>query len=149
MTLVEILIAVVLTAAAAAIIYEGIFYSYKTVMRSRARLDAQGIAFDKLWWIYNQKLDTIEAMAMPTYSDPTSTSTPPESVFSTNGIVQWAVIPEDNAPVLKVDYWEIQVQVWAPSNSPLFSVVDSDGTVIAAYGRPLAEYRVWRYRGDR
>ncbi len=149
MTLVEVLIAVVLTAAAAAIIYEGVFYSYKTVMRSRARLDAQGIAFDKLWEIYNQSLDTIMEMALPTYTDPTSTSTPPSSVFSTNGIVQWAVLPETNPPVLRVDYWEIDVQVWAPSNSPLFSVIDTNGTVTAAYDRPLAEYRERRYRGDR
>lgn len=149
MTLVEVLIAVVLIAATAAIIYEGFFYSYKTIMRSRARLDAQGIAFDKLWEIYNQSLDTIMEMALPSYTDPTSMPTPTNSVFSTNGIVQWAVMAETNEPILKVDYWEIVVQVWAPSNSPLFSIVNTNGTVTAAYDRPLAEYRVWRYRGDR
>jgi len=149
MTLVEVLIAVVLIAATAAIIYEGFFYSYKTIMRSRARLDAQGIAFDKLWEVYNQSLDTIMEMALPSYTDPTSMPTPTNSVFSTNGIVQWAVMAETNEPILKVDYWEIVVQVWAPSNSPLFSIVNTNGTVTAAYDRPLAEYRVWRYRGDR
>jgi prepilin-type N-terminal cleavage/methylation domain-containing protein len=149
MTMVEVLISVALAAVATSIIYYGIFYSYKTVMRSRARLDAQGIAFDKTWEIYNQSLDVIIEMAMPSYDEPTSSPTPDSSVFSTNGTLQWAVMAETNPPVLRVDYWEIQVQVWAPSNSPLFSVVSTNGIVTAAYGRPLAEYRIWRYRGDR
>jgi type II secretory pathway pseudopilin PulG len=149
MTMVELLIAVVLTVVAATMIYSGIFYSYKTVMRSRARLDAQGIAFDKLWEIYNQSIDTIMEMASPEYAQQTSTSTPPSSVFSTNGIVEWAVVAETNPPVLYVDYWTIWVQVWAPSNSPLFSVIETNGTVTAAYGSPLAEYKVLRYRTDR
>lgn len=148
-TLVEVLIAAVLAAVAASMVCYGIFYSYKTVMRSRARLEAQGIAFDKLWEIYNQPLETIMWMASPYCTDATSTSTPPNSVFSTNGTVQWAVIAETNPPVLYVDYWTIWVQVWAPSNSPLFSVMDTNGAVTAAYGSPLAQYLLVRYRGDR
>lgn len=149
MTMIEVLISVALAAVAVSIIYAGIFYSYKTVMRSRARLDAQGLAFDKLWEIYNQSLDTIIEMALPSYDEPTSSPTPANSVFSTNGTIQWAVMPEVEPPVLRVDYWEIQVQVWAPANSPLFSVISTNGTVTAAYDRPLAEYKIWRYRGDR
>jgi Tfp pilus assembly protein PilV len=143
MTLVEVLISVVLMAAAAAIIYEGIFYSYKTVMRSRARLDAQGIAFDKIMEIYNQRTDMIRNWGG--WTGAVITSTPPNSVFSTNGSVQWAVVPETNPPAAQIDYWTITVRVWAPSNSPLFSVVATNGTVTAAYLHPLAEYMVLRY----
>lgn len=152
MTLVELLIAVVLTAVAATMIYCGVFYSYKTVMRSRARLDAQGIAFDQLWFIYNQSLDTIMEYAQITENNggnPTCVPTPPNSIFSTNGIVRWAVLKETNPPILYVDYWTIQVQVWAPVDSPLFSVMATNGTVTAAYNSPLAEYKVLRYRSDR
>ncbi|NOU36744.1 MAG: type II secretion system protein [Kiritimatiellaceae bacterium] len=145
-TLIEVLIAVMLIAVAAVVICTGIFYSYKTVMRSRARLDAQGIAFDKLWEIYNQPLDVIEYMASAYNTDPTSTSTPPGSVFSDQGFIQWAVEPD---PDPDVKYWKITVQVWAPSNSPLFSVIGADGTVIAVSPEPVAEYQVLRYAVER
>lgn len=53
LTLVEVLIAVVLVATCSVIIYNGGIYSYKSMMRSRARLEAQGVAFDKLWELFN------------------------------------------------------------------------------------------------
>lgn len=139
MTLVEVLIAVVLTAATAAVIYQGIFYSYKTVMRSRMRLDAQGIAFDEIWRICNQKTDEILLLQS---RSPLNTQPPTNSIVTTNGVVR-------SAAVFYGDYWKIIVQVWAPSNSPLFSVIAADGTVTAAYTSPLAEYWVLRYKtGD-
>jgi len=144
MTLVEVLIALVLVSAAAAVVYQSIFYSYKTMMRSRMRLDAHGVAFDKLWEIFNTKYQDLPVM--PTSDDE---ATPAESVFSTNGTVWFALLPETNAPVNRIDYWEMIVQVWAPSNSPLFSVLDTNGTVVAEYPDPLVEYRVIRDRGDR
>jgi hypothetical protein len=64
-------------------------------------------------------------------------------------MVECWVTPELNDPVSRFDYWEVIVQVWAPSNSPLFTVTDTDGTVISEYPRPLAVYQTWRYRGDR
>jgi len=143
---VEVLIALVLVSAAAAVVYQSIFYSYKTMMRSRMRLDAQGIAMDELWEVFNWKYQDL-----PTGSDGYETNhpTPVSSVFSTDGIVKCWVWPEVNDPVSRIDYWEMIVQVWAPSNSPLFSVLDTNGTVIAEYPDPLVEYRVIRYRGDR
>ena len=144
MTLVEVLIALVLVSAAAAVVYQSIFYSYKTMMRSRMRLDAQGVAFDKLWGLFNTKYEDL-----PTTAISAEEATPAESVFSTNGTVWFAFLPETNAPVARIDYWYVVVQVWAPSNSPLFSVLNTNGTVIAEYPDPLVEYRVIRYRGDR
>ena len=139
-TLVEVLIAVVLVAATAAIIYEGVFYSYKTVMRSRARLEAQEIAFDKIWELCNLKtgdLNNLQTKGVQT------TSTPPNCIFSTGGFLQWS------APYnISNNCWEITVQVWAPSNSPLFSVMATNGTVTSAYMKPIAEYKVLRYPGD-
>lgn len=144
MTLVEVLISVVLVSIAAALVYNGGFYSYRTLMRSRLRLEAQGIAFDKLWQLFNMPLKDIPGIAVAE-SEPV----PAGGVFPADGIVRYAVMPETNAPLSTIDYWEITVQVWAPSNSPLFSVMNDDGSVQAAQPEPLAEYTVLRYPGDR
>lgn len=144
MTLVEVLIAVVLVSVAAALVYNGGFYSYRVLMRSRARLEAQGIAFDKLWQLFNMPLETFPDTAL-IGSEPT----PAAGAFSTNGLVRFAVMPETNAPLNDIEYWEISVQVWAPSSSVLFSVINTNGTVQASSPYPLAEYTVLRYRGER
>jgi prepilin-type N-terminal cleavage/methylation domain-containing protein len=144
MTLVEVLIAVVLVSVAASLVYNGGFYSYRILMRSRARLEAQGIAFDKLWQLFNAPLDSLPSLAV-SGSEPT----PEDGAFPSGGLVRFAVMPETNAPLSSIDYWEITVQVWAPSNSILFSVMNDDGTVQAAYPDPLAEYTLLRYPGDR
>lgn len=144
MTLVEVLIAVVLVCVAATLVYEGGLYSYRILMRSRARLEAQGIAFDKLWTLFNTPLDRLPSIAV-TGSEPT----PSGGSFPEGGLVRFAVLPETNAPLSSIEYWEIKVQVWAPSNSILFTVMNDDGTVRATYPDPLAEYTVLRYTGDR
>lgn len=146
MTLVEVLIALVLVSAAAAVVYQSVFYSYKTMMRSRIRLDAQGIAMDKLWEVFNWRYENLPVNPGGYF---TNHPTPADSLFSTNGIVECWVTPELNDPVSRFDYWEVIVQVWAPTNSPLFTVTDTSGAVIAEYPRPLAAYQAWRYRGDR
>lgn len=144
MTLVEVLLAVVLVSIAAALVYHGGFYSYRTLMRSRARLDAQGVAFDRLWELFNMPFEDLPSAAV------TGTeSTPDYGALSTNGMVRFAVRPETNAPINWIEYWEVSVQVWAASNSPLFSVLNDDGSVQAAYSRPLADYTLLRYRGER
>ncbi len=144
MTLVEVLIALVLISAAATVVYQGIFYSYRTMMRSRARLDAQGIAFDKLWELFNMPYNDL-----PSSANYDSEPTPEGSLFSTNGIIEFAILPETNAPLNWIEYWEMIVQVQVPSNSPLFSVTDTNGAVIAGAPGPVATYTVLRYRGDR
>ncbi len=144
MTLVEVLIAVVLAGVCASVVYNGGFYSYKVMMRSRARLEAQGIAFDKTWELFNMSYGDL-----PSTSTLGSEATDEDSVFSTQGRVQWAVMPEVNPPLNRIDYWMIQVQVWAPTDSVLFSVMNSDGSVAAEFPHPLAEYTVLRYRGER
>ncbi|MBI9021311.1 MAG: type II secretion system protein [Verrucomicrobia bacterium] len=144
MTLVEVLIAVVLVGVSATIIYNGGFYSYKVMMRGRARLEAQGIASDKLWEIFNMPFNDL-----PSVSISGSEATHEESIFSTDGLIQWAVMPETNAPLKWIEYWEIRVQVWAPANSVLFSVMNSDGTVAQEFPDPLADYTLLRYRGER
>lgn len=144
MTLVEVLIAVVLVGATATAIYGGGFYSYKVMMRSRARLEAQGIAFDRLWYIFNMSYEDLPSLSisgdLPTHED---------SFFSTNGLVRYAIVPESDLPVSRIDYWEMRVQVWAQQNSPLFAVIATDGTVVAEYPDPLVDYTVLRYRGKR
>jgi hypothetical protein len=144
MTLVEVLIAVVLVGATTTAIYSGGFFCYKVMMRSRARLEAQGIAFDRLWLIFNMTYEDL-----PTVSVSESLPTPEESLFSTNGLVVYALIPETEVPVSRIDYWEVRVQVWAPQDSPLFAVIEPDGTVSAEYPDPLVDYSVLRYRGRR
>jgi hypothetical protein len=76
-------------------------------------------------------------------------TTPAGGALSTNGLVRYAILPETNAPLSGIEYWEISVQVWAPSNSALFSVVNDDGSLFATSPYPLADYTVLRYRGDR
>ena len=146
MTLVEVLLAVVLVSVAATLVYSGGFHSYKILMRSRLRLEAQGIAFDRLWQTFNLPLSEIQRLAE---EGAVLESTPEGGVFPTNGTVRVAVMPETNAPISTVEYWEIVVQVWAPSNDVLFAVMNDDGTVDAAYSYPLAEYTVFRYPGER
>jgi hypothetical protein len=146
MTLVEVLIAVVLVSVAASLVYNGGFSSYKVMMRSRARLEAQGIAFDKLWSLFNMPYDDIRVMGLnPALLEPT----PVEGSFPAGGVIRSAVLPETNSPLLQIDYYEITVEVWAPSNSPLFAVMNDDGTVQVVYPEPLAEYTVLRYPGGR
>ena len=135
MTLVEVLMSVLLVGAGAAFIYEGSMYSYKTLMRSRARLSAQGIAFDKLWGLYN--LQSTEELMAEEEKGFQSESTPLSSVFSTNGQVRWVV----HAP--GTNYWNIWVRVYA--FDPDDSAYDN-GTVLFPTGRDpvLAEYVVRR-----
>ena len=144
MTLVEVLIAVVLVSVTATLVYHGGFYSYRILMRSKMRLEAQGVAFDKLWQLFNMPLDSLPDMAV-SGSEPT----PEGGTFSTNGLVRFYVLPETNAPASRIDYWTVAVQVWPPSNSVLFTVTDDDGTVQAVDTEPLVEYTVLRYPGDR
>lgn len=146
MTLVEVLIAVVLVSLAATLVYNGGFSSYRTMMRSRERLEAQGIAFDKLWVLFNMPLSNLRDITNPEVG---SEPTPEGCAFSTNGLIEFSVIPETDEPVAQIDYWEIIVQVWAPSNSALFSVMNEDGTVRAVWPEPLARYSVLRYPGER
>ena len=146
MTLVEVLIAVVLVSVAATLVYSGGASSYKMLMRSRQRLEAQGIAFDKLWTVFNTPYTDIQAMGLsPVLVEPT----PAAGAFPPGGIIRTSVSPETNDPILQIDYYQITVQVWAPSNSILFSVINNDGTVRAVQAEPLAEYTVLRYPGGR
>jgi len=135
MTLVEVLMSVVLVAAGSAFIYSGAMFSYKTMMRSRARLSAQGIAFDKLWSLYN--IQSTKALGIQESFGPQSEPTPASSVFGTNGVVEWVV----HAP--GTDYWNIWVWVYAyPSDDPAYA----NGTVLFPAGRDpvMAEYVVRR-----
>lgn len=136
LTLVEVMIAVVLVGVAAIIIYTEMMLAYRVLMRSRARVEAQSIAFDHLWTIYNTPLDNMPIVSETRYSRPT----PEWSLLSTNGTVDCHILAETNPPMLPdpVWYWEIIVTVWPPENTPL-----QVGT------NPLARAAIWRYRGER
>lgn len=140
MTLVEVMIAMFLVSIAAIIVYTEMLMAYRVLMRSRARLEAQGIAFDYLWKIYNLPLEEMaEKYSVSTILP--QQPTPAECVLSTNGIIDCQIFAETNSPVAgdPVDYWDIVVQVWAPTNTPL-----QIGTNYS-----LARYAIRRYYGDR
>jgi prepilin-type N-terminal cleavage/methylation domain-containing protein len=135
-TLVEVMIAMFLVSIAAIIVYTEMLLAYRILMRSRARLEAQSIAFDNLWEIYNTPLDSMPVVSETRYSR----STPEWSVFGSEGWVDCHILAETNPPVLPdpVWYWEIVVTVWPPTNSLL-----QIGT------NPMARVAIWRYRGER
>ncbi len=108
LTLVEVLMSVLLVGAAAAMIYEGSMYSYKTMMRSRARLSAQGIAFDKLWALYN--LQSPVELEREQLRGIQWAATASNSVFGTNGVIEWVV---DKPGGSGTNYWNISVWVYA------------------------------------
>ena len=137
-TLVEVLISVVLVSVAAAVVYTELIASYRILMRSRAKLEAQGMAFDALWESYNQPLSSL--IALPGVIASVSVeSAPTNSVLFPHGLVRTTILPKDVLTLPDpVDCWEIIVQVYAGTNSPI------------DFGdRPLVEYNVWRYRWER
>jgi prepilin-type N-terminal cleavage/methylation domain-containing protein len=136
LTLVEVMIAMFLVSIAAVIVYTEMLMAYRTLARSRARLEAQSIAFDHLWAIYNTPLANMPIVS-ETY---TNFSTPEWSMMSTGGWVECQILAETNPPVLPdpVWYWDIVVQVWPPTN-----------TLLQIGTNPLSRYAIRRYRGER
>lgn len=136
-TLVEVLIAIVLVGVAAAVVYTELIASYRLLMRSRAKLDAQGMAFDTLWRVYNLPINELPQVSTSGF---VVDDAPTNSVLFPHGVIVCDIIAETNAPVLPdpVYYWDIYVQVWAGINSP-----------IDFGNRPLVSYQVRRYQGDR
>lgn len=135
MTLVEVMVSIFLVAAAAAIIYTEMIVSYRVLMRSRAKLEAQGMAFEKVWETYNLPVD-----ALGSISSITNLSTRADSVLSTNGYVKLIIRPENEMPLTPelVNFWDIFVEVWPEEGSPL-----QVGT------NALSQYTIRRYRGER
>lgn len=135
-TLVEVMIAMFLVSIAAVIVYTEMLTAYRMLARSRARLEAQSIAFDNLWTIYNAPLTNMPVISETLYSIPT----PAWSMMSSNGSVKCHILAETNTPVLPdpVWYWDVVVTVWPPTNT-----LRQIGT------NPLARYAVRRYRGER
>lgn len=130
------MIAMVLVSVAAAVVYTEMLLAYRILMRARARLEAQSMAFDRLWEVYNQPLTNMPLISTNWPSIPT----PDDCILSTNGIIACQILAENDVPLLPdpVWYWDIIVNVWAPSNSPLQLGTNS-----------LARYAIRRYRGER
>jgi prepilin-type N-terminal cleavage/methylation domain-containing protein len=135
-TLVEVMIAVFLVGVAATIVYTEMLMAYRILMRSRARLEAQSIAFDRLWEIYNQPRGMLPQS--PTILPPEPT--PADCILSTNGIIDCLILAEVDPQITPdpVRHWDIVVEVWAPTNSPLQLGTNS-----------LARYAIRRYWGAR
>jgi prepilin-type N-terminal cleavage/methylation domain-containing protein len=114
LTLVEVLIAMFLVSIGAVIIYTEMLLAYRILMRSRARLEAQSIAFDHVWDNYNRPQEDLPPLSTHWYTVPT----PQWSVMSTNGWVDCFVVTGDTNTVPPVS-WKIVVTVWPPTNSPL------------------------------
>lgn len=137
MTLVEVMVSVFLVAVAAAIVYTEMIVSYRILMRSRAKLEAQSMAFDLIWETYNMPFAELETYSI---SDISLITTPEHSVLSTNGFVKLIIRPENEMPLTPelINYWDIFVEVWPEEGSPLQVGTNS-----------LAEYSIRRYRGER
>jgi prepilin-type N-terminal cleavage/methylation domain-containing protein len=136
-TLVEVLIAIMLVGIAATVVYTELIASYRILMRSRAKLDAQGMAFDTLWQVYNLPVDQLPLTSVSSFIEEDA---PTNSVLFPHGVIVCDITTETNAPNLPdpVYFWDIYVQVWAGTNSPI------------DFGdRELVRYHVRRYRGDR
>lgn len=133
----EVMISVFLVSVAAIIIYTEMIVSYRILMRSRAKLEAQNLAFNILWENYNMTLS-----ALQTYSTSVVqvVSTPADSVLSSSGYIKRIIRPENELPFAPetIQYWDIFVEVWPGSGSPLQVGTNS-----------LASYRIRRYRGER
>lgn len=135
MTLVEVMVSIFLVAAAAAIIYTEMIVSYRVLMRSRAKLEAQSLAFDAIWETYN-----LPVAALGGISSLQLLPAPTDSLLTTNGFVKLVIRPENEMPLTPelVNFWDIFVEVWPEEGSPL-----QVGT------NALAEYSIRRYRGER
>jgi prepilin-type N-terminal cleavage/methylation domain-containing protein len=134
MTLVEVLIAMTLVCTAAVIVYTEMLLSYRIMMRSRARVEAQSLAFDQLWTYYNNtKVDSLPGIYRG--SPETNGPTPEWSLLSTNGLWEVVVYPgEINPLVNQIECWRMVAAVWPPADSPL-----RIGT------NPLARVTITRY----
>lgn len=141
-TLVEVMIALFLVGVAAAIVYAEMIMAYRILMRSRARVEAQGLAFERLWEVYNTPLDQMPLVSTNWISE----TTPAGSVLSTNGLLECMILAETNPPVLPdpVYYWDIVVQVWASADRGA-----AVGGPLNIVTNPLCRYTLRRYRGNR
>jgi len=139
MTLVEVMVSVFLVAVAAAIIYTEMVVSYRILMRSRAKLEAQSIAFDAIWEAYNKSWTELKT-SYSIYPGPEITRTSAQSILSTNGYIKVIIRPENDQPTAPelINYWDMFVQVWPGEDSPL-----QVGT------NALASYQIRRYQGER
>lgn len=138
LTLVEVLVAVVLVSVAAAVVYTELIASYRILMRSRAKLEAQSLGFDRLWEEYNAPIEDL-----PIVANVEVETVQENSILYPHGSLRVTVIPTDVSTLPDpVDYWDIFVQVWAGTNTPVtFGGLLDDV--------PLVEYSVTRYRGHR
>lgn len=106
------MIAMFLVSIAAIIVYTEMLLSYRILARSRARLEAQSIAFDTMWTYYNNtKID--ELPTYPGFVPSASGPTPEWSLLSSNGWVDCHIRRMDASS------WDIVVTVWPPTNSLL------------------------------
>ena len=114
---------IVVVSTAVMILYGEMMQSYRFLHRARARLDAQAIAFDAAWELYNADFTTLQN----SYSQLCATEA--ESSFDTNGLIRSAVVAYGT-------YSDVFVEVWGLSG-------------MAAGTNPLAAYSIRRYRGAR
>jgi len=125
----------VLVSVAAAVVYTELIASYRILMRSRAKLEAQGLAFDTLWSEYNQPLGDLPTAL----GDVVVEVIPTNSILYPHGLIRTTIRPTDVLTLPEpVDFWDITVQVYAGTNSPI------------DFGdRELVRYDVRRYRWER
>jgi len=141
---VEVMISVVLVAAAAAIIYTEMIVSYRILMRSRAKLEANSFAFDTLWEAYNKSWTELKS-DYRVYPVPEIIRTPADSVLSTNGYITLIIRPENDNPTApeEIAYWDMIATVW-PSEP------DETGNRGLQIGTNyLARYSIRRFQGER
>jgi len=122
-TLVEVLIAIAVIAAAVLVVYGEMMQSYRFLYQARGRMEAQSIAFDRLWEVYNWDYTLLGN------SQVISTSTSTNSMFGTNGVIRVGIVSQ---PL----YSDVTVQVWGLSTHAITT-------------NALVEYSMRRYSGGR
>jgi type II secretory pathway pseudopilin PulG len=145
MTLVEVMVSVFLVAVAAAIIYTEMIISYRILMRSRAKLEANSMAFDAIWEAYNMSWTELKN-DYSVYPGPIITATHANSVLSTNGYIKLIIRPENDLPTAPelINYWDMFVEVW-----PAMPDVNGKRGSLQIGTNSLASYQIRRYQGER
>ena len=144
----EVMISVFLVAAAAAIIYTEMIVSYRILMRSRAKLEANSFAFDTLWEAYNMSWDELKR-DYAIYPGAKIIRTPADSVLSTNGYISLVIRPDNDLPTAPEDiqYWDMYVTVWPADPNKMYERESRSSLQIGT--NHLARYSIRRFMGDR
>jgi len=123
-TLVEVMVASFLTVGLILILFTAMTTYYGMLLGARNYLAAQGLAFDRIWEVYNRPLSYFENVTAPVLE---VYQTPDESVFGNNGVIRVSIIPGTN------NNWDIRSNVAWPQRLAGRSRTISNDFFVARY----------------